>query len=50
MLAPTALALVSVTFAGNGTDRGRAFGIFGAGAGRRELRALGPALIPPAPR
>jgi EmrB/QacA subfamily drug resistance transporter len=33
MLAPAALSLVSVTFADNAEDRGRAFGIFGAVAG-----------------
>ncbi|MEC3997089.1 MFS transporter [Actinacidiphila sp. DG2A-62] len=33
MLAPAALSLVSVTFAHDATERGRAFGIFGAVSG-----------------
>ena len=33
MLAPAALSLLSVTFSDNATDRGRAFGIFGAISG-----------------
>ena len=33
LLAPAALALVSVTFADNAADRGRAFGVFGAVSG-----------------
>ena len=33
MLAPAALSMVSVTFADDATDRGRAFGIFGAISG-----------------
>ena len=33
MLAPAALSLLSVTFAGDPTERGRAFGIFGAVSG-----------------
>jgi EmrB/QacA subfamily drug resistance transporter len=33
MLAPAALSMLSVTFAGDGKERGRAFGIFGAISG-----------------
>ncbi|MET8999241.1 DHA2 family efflux MFS transporter permease subunit [Amycolatopsis sp. NPDC004169] len=33
ILAPAALAMVSVTFAGNADERGRAFGVFGAISG-----------------
>jgi EmrB/QacA subfamily drug resistance transporter len=33
LLAPAALSLVSITFADNGAERGRAFGVFGAVSG-----------------